>query len=166
MRAFRFRAATVLDLRVRQEEEAGRQLAVAQAALERARGAQRDAEARLARATDDYEAALRGSAEGALLGWHRLWIARLRTDVDSTRVAVVDRAAGVERATRALQEAHRARRVMERLRVRAFARYTRDERRASTRELDELGTIRFTTRTRAEGSIDDRERGFDKRRVG
>ncbi len=143
MQAFRFRAQIVLDLR-RREEEAARTALVRQRALaDRAHAslaAAREAVGEAGRALDTAAAA--GTTHGTL-EWHRRWIVGLRLAVQAAmRVAAeADQASG--RAAAALNQAMQKRRVLERLRERAWRKYSLARDRAHIQEMDQLASLRF-----------------------
>jgi flagellar export protein FliJ len=142
MTRFLFRAQIALDLRRRQDEDARRELALAEE-RERAAGAA------LAAAQQQLEAmharARQADASGDLAGsvWYRNWIvghqqrlARCRQLLEQERTAVREAAAHAQRARRKLKS-------LERFRERAWRRHASAEARAEQKALDELGSVRF-----------------------
>ena len=167
MRPFRFRAEIVLDLRRREEEAARTALARQRAVCDGAHAtlaAARDAVAEAGRALDGAAAA--GTTHGTL-EWHRSWIARLRMGVHvAMRVAAeADQAAG--RAAAALNQAMQKRRVLERLRDRAWRKYTVARDRAHIQEMDQLASLRFAGQALdAGGTRDDHSNKRSQRQFG
>jgi flagellar export protein FliJ len=143
MRPFRFRAEPVLDLRRREEEAAATALARQRARAEGAWAAVRRARESVAEAGVALEHAGAAGSTHETLTWHRSWIARLRTDVQTAAAAATeaDRASAV--AAAALGAARQRRRVLERLRDRAWKAYCTARDRADLREMDHLATLRF-----------------------
>jgi flagellar FliJ protein len=142
MRRFVFRAQAALDLRQRQDEEARRELAAAEARareardlLESARVALEDA---LRRAGADE-----ASGDAATRVWYRNWIVGQQQRIGRCRAIVEERAAAVRAATLRAQLARRKLRSLERFRDRALRRHTDAESRAEQKVVDELSTIRY-----------------------
>src|SRR5262245_25401764 len=146
MKAFRFRAETVLDLRRKRRDAAHAALADA----ERAKAA---AEAELARSNEasaladqSYRDALSSGGDAETFERHRNWIARLRADGDRRRAVVDERQRAVHTATAAVQAAHQAVRVVERLKERARRRYDEAVREQGSKEMDHVATRRYVRR--------------------
>ncbi|MGE0447905.1 MAG: flagellar FliJ family protein [Vicinamibacterales bacterium] len=146
MRPFRFRAASVLELRQKQEDAARVVLvraqnaaALAESRFETARAQAADAQARLV--------ALQAQATPAwMISWHRSWIVRQAQAVDACRTDVVAAIAAVARAVDTVREAQRKRRVLERLRDRQAARHARAVARHELNEMNELAGLRYLAR--------------------
>ncbi len=142
MRTFRFRAAAVLDLRIRQEDEAAQALARAEGALRQARarvdetadtrrqaqGAARDDETRGARAAE--------------IEWHRNWITRLASDVERQHTEADVRARELAEAERLWREARQRRLVIERMRDRQWRRFQQQQERDELKAIDETARVR------------------------
>ena len=143
---FRFRAAPLLDLRQRQLE-------AAQARLARANEDVAVAERMLVaavRGADDAvaahrEALLRGS-DNATLQRHRNWIAQRYSFVDLRRRAHAECCGVAVIASRAVVEAHRKVRVLERLRDRMQKRHEAAVRLREQKEIDLLATLQYARR--------------------
>ncbi|MEZ5420328.1 MAG: flagellar export protein FliJ [Vicinamibacterales bacterium] len=155
MRPFRFRAETVLDLRRREEEAARTALARARALVERAHGAVAAAREAVRAAGRAFDAAAAAGTPHGTLDWHRSWIVRLRADVQSALAvaAQADQAAGA--AAVALNRAMQRRRVLERLRDRAWRRYVVARDRAHVQEMDQLASLRFAAQAQDSGGTRD-----------
>lgn len=143
MSEFRFRAAAALELRRQQETAASTVLAQAEAAL-------RQAEARLIEADNDRRAAQeqqttaeRRGSDMATLSWHRNWIVRLSTTVDTERREVDAQRAIVDEAERVWRLARQKRLTLERMRERAWRRYQHEQQRQELKVIDELARLRF-----------------------
>lgn len=143
MKPFTFRAQAALDLRRRQEEDARRALAAAEARLDEAR-------AQLALALTRLDEALRRAHEeetqpGHVAGrvWYRNWMIGHRQRVDRCRAIVADRETEVASARAAAALARRRLRSLERLKERAWQAYSAAERREEQKALDALGNQRY-----------------------
>jgi flagellar FliJ protein len=150
MAAFRFRLQPALDLRVRQEDEA-------RAALARAESARRTAERQRDEASEALQQAMARSREAEARSgdmterlWYRNWIVAQRHDVQRRQQVLAGREAAVGQATAVAQDAHRKRRILERLKDRAVARFDVEQRREEQKGFDDLGTIRFTLAKRGD----------------
>ncbi len=155
MRPFRFRAEIVLELRRREEDAARQALARARALVERAHQAVaqgREAVRLAGRALD--AAAVDGSPHGTL-EWHRSWIVRLRAEVTRAQgvAAEADRAAGA--AAVALSRAMQKKRALERLRDRAWRKYSVARDRAHVQEMDQLASLRYAALAQDTGGTRD-----------
>ena len=148
MAKFVFRVQAALDMRRKQEDEA--KLALAQAEARRAQAeAERDQvaaaiEQSLVRARD-AEAA---SGDLTMRVWYRNWIEGQRQELRRRQAVVAQRAAEVQDAVKRAQEAHRKRRILERLRDRAHSAFRLEERRQEQKVFDEIGSLRFTLQRR------------------
>ena len=167
MGPFRFRADIVLDLRRREEEAARTALARQRAVCDRAHAAlaaARDAVLDAGRALDS--AAASGTTHGTL-EWHRSWIVRLRLAVQAAMrlAAEADQAAG--RAALALNQAMQKRRVLERLRDRAWRKYTLARDRAHIQDMDQLASLRYAAQAlEAGGTRDSQSNQRQQRQFG
>ncbi|MGE0363317.1 MAG: flagellar export protein FliJ [Vicinamibacterales bacterium] len=161
MRPFRFRPAALLELR-RKEESTARDV------LARAQDVQARADQAVVRASDAVMDAARTlgrvQAEGATadtLAWHRSWIGRLRHDVDQRRLAAAKAATIVEGASVVVRDAVQRRRVLERLRDRAWRRYRLEADREHARDMDRVAGARYHAQRADAGGPD---RGDDLER--
>lgn len=143
MRAFRFRAESALDLRRKREDDARLLVTRAQNAADMA-----DAKAAAAqRQVEDASATLiTVQSHGApiwLIDWHRSWILRQSREADACRRQAATAHGVVTEATAVLREAHKQRRVLERLRDRLKARHAREADRRELAQMNELATMRY-----------------------
>ncbi|MFA5907811.1 MAG: hypothetical protein WC815_03440 [Vicinamibacterales bacterium] len=145
MRPFRFRASVVLDLRRKEEDAARQRLVQAQNALDQAEARARTARQAAADAAGASAAAQNAGAEGWRLGWHQSWIRRQRLEVDACRTVTAASAATVDRATASVGVAHQRRRVLERLRDRAWHRHQLETVRHESREMNTAANLRYLT---------------------
>jgi flagellar FliJ protein len=151
MKRFAFRAQAALDLRRRQEDDARRELAAAEARA-------REAAASLAHAIDSLNEVLQRGGEQEARGgdvaariWYRNWIVGQRQRIARCRQVLLERQAAVAEAARCAQLARRKVRTLERFRERAWRHYLREESREEQKALDELGTVRFALRRTGAG---------------
>lgn len=149
--AFKFRATAALDLRKKQEDAARLEAAKADAAA-RAAG-QRLNEAR-ARVHDEGEKLSREQQQGMeawRVQWHRAWIERQRHDAAVRAEELKTRTSEAAVAAQAAREAVKKRRVLERLRDRAWHKYQRVMQEQHVRDMNELATLRFVAQISEEG---------------
>jgi flagellar export protein FliJ len=144
MTTFRFRAAVVLELRTRQEQQAATVLSRAEMALSQAH--LQLAEAERARRTAQTAAVdrQRHGATSTEIEWHRNWITSLTSSVDQRRVDVELRQRGVHDAERAWRLARQRRLTIERMRDRAWIRFQRQQQREELKVIDELASLRYS----------------------
>ncbi|MGE3508783.1 MAG: flagellar export protein FliJ [Vicinamibacterales bacterium] len=143
MRPFRFRAEGALELRRKREDDARLVLtraqnvaAVAETSVVSARAALDDAGSRLSSI----------QTQGApiwLIDWHRSWILKRTRELDTCRQRAATAHAVVAQATGVLNDAHKKRRVLERLRDRLAARHAREADRQELAQMNELATMRY-----------------------
>lgn len=143
MRPFRFKAAGALDLRKRLEEDARLMLTRAQNAA--AMADQMLAAARAARdhACAQFAAVQQQGAEGWLIRWHQSWILRQAREAGVCQQHAAMAHGIVAKATAVLHEAHKRRRVLERLRDRLAERHRRAVERQELAHMNELATVRY-----------------------
>ena len=145
MATFRFRAAVVLDLRLKQEQAALAVRSQAEGRFREAVGTVTATETRRHGSQQELAALeRRGSDLGAIL-WHRNWIDRLRGLVELACRDRDDRARELAAADERWRETRRRRLAIERLRDRAWERFQKDERRREQKDMDELARIRYLT---------------------
>ncbi len=149
MKRFTFRAQPALDLRITQDDLAQKAAADAETLRNAARDV-RDAAARtfdvaLQRANDDVA---RTPGDATLRTWYRNWIAAQRLDLARRERELEAREGDLREAQRAAIETRRKRRALERFRERRLHAHDHEERRETTRALDDLGTLRFARRSR------------------
>ncbi|NOT24530.1 MAG: flagellar export protein FliJ [Acidobacteria bacterium] len=144
MKAFRFRAQAILDLRTRHRDAIQTELAQAERAEHEASAAVEHADRRLQRAGADGADALRAGGPITKFERHRNWIAHLRDEGDRLCRVRQERAAEVSRVRERLRVAHQQVRVLERLRDQMSQRHATAVRHEEMRELDEIATLRFS----------------------
>jgi flagellar export protein FliJ len=142
LKRFVFRAQVALDLRLKQDEEARRALAVAESLARDARASLEAAERLLndmlqrggdARAAEDVAASI----------WYRNWLVGQHQRIERCRLILREREQAVSDAVAHAQLARRKAKSLERFREHAWQRYTREERREEQKVLDELGGVRY-----------------------
>jgi flagellar export protein FliJ len=142
MRPFKFRLVSVLTLWQRRED-------AALADLLRNQAATRDADLRLSGLVETRADAARRThvaVAGARLpddpAWHRNWIVHLSMAIEAARDDL-NRCEALERTARVVwQGAQRDRRMLERLRDRAWRRHQSEARRNEMKVMDELAGLR------------------------
>lgn len=143
MRPFRFRAESALDLRKKHEDDARQVLARAQNVAAMADAKLEDARAQVTRASVELVTVQTQGAPAWLINWHRSWILKRSRDADACQQQAVTAHGVVTQATLLLREAHKKRRVLERLRDRLATRHARAVERHELAEMNELATMRF-----------------------
>ncbi|MDE3155567.1 MAG: flagellar FliJ family protein [Acidobacteriota bacterium] len=151
MRPFRFRAAVVLDLRQKQDEEAQRVLARAKAAVLTAQASLDGAEAALAAAMRRAAEAEASAEDVTLLQWYRNWMKGRQADVRRCRERLEECRAVMRTAAEAALKARRDLRVIERYRERVWQAWQREALREEQKDLDLLGTLQHAARRLAPG---------------
>jgi flagellar export protein FliJ len=141
VKAFRFRAAPLLDLRRRQYDAARAELARLTEAVRLAGHRLEIAERRRIEADADHNASLRrGSTVDQLLR-HRNWIASLQLIVNDTRRSLEMRRDEAARGAAVVRDHFMRVRILERLRDRAKVRHANETRREEMKEIDLLAVL-------------------------
>lgn len=151
MRPFRFKAAIVLDLRQKQDEEAQRVLARAKADVLTAQAALDGARAALAAAMRRAAEAEALAEDVILLQWYRNWMAGRQDDVKHCLGRLEENRAVMQAAAQAALKARRELRVIERYKARVWQAWQRDALREEQKALDLLGTLQYAARRLAPG---------------
>ena len=149
--AFRFRAAAALDIR-RKEEDAAR------IALAQAERAVAEAEMRLQQARDRVDQDGQRFVQEQCAGteaWrvqsHQAWIERQRRELLVRAHERANRAGEAAAAAQTAREALKRRRVLEKLRDRAWRKHERLAHEQHVKEMNELATLRFVAQLAEEG---------------
>lgn len=150
MPRFRFRAQAALDLRRVQEGQRRETANEARHASDIAERALADARVRFADAMARAHEADAAGGEVSTAIWYRNWIRGQRRELARCEAIAEDRRVQLEDADRALMEARRRVRVLERLRDRAWATFREHERKIDQQRLDELAVLQFAIRQRGE----------------
>jgi flagellar export protein FliJ len=155
VKAFRFRAQAVLDLRSRRRDLVQTELALAERAEQAAAADLESAERRKESAETEGATALRAGGPVSEFERHRNWIAHLRAESDRLRTVRHERAAEVAAVRERLRTAHQEVRVLERLRDQRLRSHQESVRQEDMRDLNEVATMRFTRQRSQEGSTRD-----------
>lgn len=150
MANFRFRAAAALDLRRKQEDAARIEVAKAEMAVMAATERSREARERVDDEGDKLVHLQQDGAEAWRVQWHRAWIETQRKEAEARAADVKVRTNQAALAAQVAREAMKKRRVLERLRDRAWRRFERAQHDQHVKEMNELATLRFVAQI-AEG---------------
>jgi flagellar export protein FliJ len=150
---FRFRAQAALDLREREDAEAQRALARAEAGLQAAIARLREAEQRGQEARTQCAALVQQSGSGAQQQWYRSWIIALDRERAVAAAAVTARQTERARAAAARVATHQRVEALERFKEKARLAWQQKLAAEEQKHLDSLATIRFVSaaRIRANG---------------
>lgn len=142
MKRFIFRAQVALDLRLKQEDEAKRLVALAQM---RASEARQTLEAECRKLDEGMARGRDAEAAGDLVvgTWRRNWSIGQKLRIDECRRVLQAREKLVDDARALALIARRKAKSLERFRDRAWQRHTREEAREEQKQLDEHGALRF-----------------------
>jgi flagellar export protein FliJ len=141
--AFVFRAAAALDIRRREEESARQRLAGAERAVNDAAARLQEAERAVAEEAERLVGIQRHGTEAWRIACHQAWIEQQRRVVVERGTELSARRAEAKKAAAAAIEAATRRKVLERLRERAWRRHRRAEDEQHIRDMNELATLRF-----------------------
>jgi flagellar export protein FliJ len=148
VRAFRFRAQAALDLRRREDEQAQRALAHAEARVQAAILELREAQRRVEQARRECADAIGQADAFAQLIWHRSWIVRLEQQRNTAAGALAARQQEQARAAAARQQTRVRVESLERFKDKAQRAWADHAAAAERKHLDALATIRFVTAAR------------------
>jgi hypothetical protein len=137
-----FRAQAALDLRRRDEDDAKRALGVARQAVAVAASAVASAEAELAEGLRRGRDERLHATDTLLSVWLRNWHAGQRRRLADLQQDLARRREEEQKAAGVLLDATRRVRTLEQLRERLLREFEDAERRAETRELNWIGTLR------------------------
>lgn len=143
MAQFRFRAAAALDLRRRQEQDAEAALRRIEAELHQQQALLEQTRASRSNAQHAELTFAREGTDAATLVWHRTWIQELAAKADRLVQTVHETRKTEAVAKRVWYDARRKRRVIEKMRERAWERFRHEEARQERLELDEFARLRF-----------------------
>ena len=143
MKAFKFRLQTVLDMRQREEEARGRELAEALRALEAELAKLHEMRVLEANAQAEYyQLQSEGRLDVQAIQWFQTYSMRLTMSIreQTQRIVEAEALAGKRRA--ALMEAAQAKQVLDQLKTQARAEYQKAADMAEAKLIDEIATIR------------------------
>jgi flagellar biosynthesis chaperone FliJ len=150
MANFKFRAAAALDLRRKQEDAARIEVAKAEMAVMAATERSRDARTRVSDEGNKLLHLQQDGTESWRVQWHRAWIDRQRRDAEARAAELNARTQEAAQAAQIAREAMKKRRVLERLRDRAWHRFEQAQHDQHVKDMNELATLRFVAQI-AEG---------------
>jgi flagellar FliJ protein len=143
MTQFRFRAAAALELRRKEENDAGVALARAEAGLRVAEQEMERADASRRSAQQRMLSVERHGSDAATLMWHRNWIVRLSNDLADRQRQVDAWTDAVRQAERQWRLARQRRLALERMQERALRRFRQEQQRQELKVIDELARLRY-----------------------
>ena len=152
MAKFIFRAEAALGMRRKKEDEARLIMADAQRRAQLAEEDLQRAQQRVIDATRRAAEEERQATDPVLAIWYRNWIKKQQRDVARGAQVLDGRRAEVQAAEQRVMEAHRAVRALEKLKEKAWDRYTHDERKTEQKEIDLLGVMQYAMRHRGDRS--------------
>lgn len=150
MKQFKFKLETVLKLRQRVEEERRQQL---QQAERRQYAAQVEVEriqAEMDQTRDDYQQSIRQKFDRYRANDYYQYLSWLGEKRGVAEAELERCRAGVAAARQALLAAARERRILDKLKDKAYEEYQGEQRRVEAEFLDELGTGRFARKDNTE----------------
>lgn len=145
MSDFRFRAAAALELRRKQETDAGTALARAEAELRASEQLSAQAETARRAAQQRLMSVERHGSDVTTLLWHRNWIVRLSNDLTERRRQVSLLSEAVRKAEQHWRQARQRRLALERMHERALRRFKQEQLRQELKVIDELARLRYVT---------------------
>jgi flagellar export protein FliJ len=148
VRGFRFRAQAALDLRRREDEEAQRVLARADAGLRAAMARLADVAHRAEEARTQWALSVQQGGTMATQQWYRSWIVRLDRERAACESAVAARQQERARAAAARAATNQRVESLERFKEKAAAAWERTLAAEEQKLLDGLATIRYVTARR------------------
>lgn len=143
MPAFKFRLQTVLDMRKRDEEARGRELAEAIGALDAENAKLTELRIREADAVAEYHLLQKeGRLDVQAIQWFQTYSMGLTVAIREQQRRIYEAQGIVDRRRGALIEAARAKQVLDELKSQALKEHQRAEDRAEAKQLDEIATLR------------------------
>ena len=142
---FKFRAQAALDMRLRELQDAQRELAAKQGDRDAAQRRFLDAEQALHEARVSAGAAQTTVTDCTTLQWYRFWIVRLDHEKKAHAATLAKREEAVARATAACVRAKQRCESLERFRDRARAQYDEALAADERKLIDELATRRYAS---------------------
>jgi len=149
--AFRFRAAAALDIRRKEEDAARIALAQAERAVAEADMRLQHARERMDQDGQRFVQEQRVGTEAWRVQSHQAWIERQRRELLVRAQERANKAGEAAAAAQAAREALKRRRVLEKLRDRAWRKHERLAHERHVKEMNELATLRFVAQLAEEG---------------
>ena len=156
MKAFRFRAARILEWRRVQADAARQEFLRATASVREADQQLAHAEAERDRVSREWVAAMASPIDVGTVARYRNWIDRQRGHIETCRTMRDERRGVADHKAGLLHQAVRDVKVMERLRERIWHRHQELERQEEMKTIDQLATSQFARRRAEEGA----DRGY------
>jgi flagellar export protein FliJ len=148
MPAFKFRLQTVLDMRAREEEARGRELAVALRALEAEQAKLTELRIHEANALAEYHQLQKeGRLDVQAIQWFQTYSMGLMAAIREQIRHIADAERMVEQRRAVLIEAARAKQVLDELKTQARREHQRAEDLAEAKQLDEIATLRHVRKS-------------------
>ncbi|MNK58139.1 flagellar biosynthesis chaperone [compost metagenome] len=148
MPAFKFRLQTVLDMRAREEEARGRELALALRALEAEQAKLTELRVLEANALAEYHQLQKeGRLDVQAIQWFQTYSMGLMATIREQIRHIADAERIVEQRRAVLIEAARAKQVLDELKIQAQREHQRAEDLAEAKQLDEIATLRHVRKS-------------------
>ncbi|MNX36213.1 flagellar biosynthesis chaperone [compost metagenome] len=148
MPAFKFRLQTVLDMRAREEEARGRELALALRALEAEQTKLTELRVLEANALAEYHQLQKeGRLDVQAIQWFQTYSMGLMATIREQIRHIADAERIVEQRRAVLIEAARAKQVLDELKIQAQREHQRAEDLAEAKQLDEIATLRHVRKS-------------------
>ncbi|MNR86805.1 flagellar biosynthesis chaperone [compost metagenome] len=148
MPAFKFRLQTVLDMRAREEEARGRELALALRALEAEQTKLTELRVLEANALAEYHQLQKeGRLDVQAIQWFQTYSMGLMATIREQIRHIADAEKVVEQRRGVLIEAARAKQVLDELKTQAQREHQRAEDLAEAKQLDEIATLRHVRKS-------------------
>lgn len=148
MPAFKFRLQTVLDMRAREEEARGRELALALRVLEAEQTKLTELRVLEANALAEYHQLQKeGRLDVQAIQWFQTYSMGLMATIREQIRHIADAERIVEQRRAVLIEAARAKQVLDELKIQAQREHQRAEDLAEAKQLDEIATLRHVRKS-------------------
>jgi flagellar FliJ protein len=143
MKRFKFKLRTVLKVKTRVEEERQRQLQSAESVRQAARQQLQQCQGELTGVMQEYQYRMQGRFDRYLATDYHQYICWINCKIKTATAYLLQCETKVAYARQRLLAATRERKVLDKLRERAYQNYRREELKNEIAFLDELGTGRF-----------------------
>jgi flagellar FliJ protein len=146
MRRFKFKLATVLKVKNRVEEERLRQLQRVESVRQAARQQLQQCQGELTVAMQEYQCRMKERFDRYLAVDYHQYVSWLNQKIKTASACLQQCEIEVAHARQCLLVATKERKILDKLRERAYHHYQREELQADLNFMDELGTGRFIRR--------------------